>query len=73
MVTQGVERLAYSPAEAAASVGLSTGTIYNLVKSGKLGAFKCERKILISRANLEAFVNQETNKRRSLLERITRP
>jgi excisionase family DNA binding protein len=71
MVSQTVERMAYSPQEAAASVGLSIGTIYNLIKSGKLAAFKCERRILISRANLEAFVNQESTKRRGLVDRIT--
>lgn len=68
--TQAVERLAYSPAEAAAAVGLSVATVYSLIKSGRLNAFKCERRILISRANLNAFINQETQKRRGLLERI---
>jgi excisionase family DNA binding protein len=70
MTTQVVERMAYSPQEAAAAVGLSIGTVYTLIKTGKLAAFKCERRILISRSNLEAFVNQETNRRRGLLERV---
>jgi len=73
MLTQTIERLAYSPQEAAASVGLSVSTIYNLVKSGKLKAFKCEggRKILIPANNLRSFINQETERRKGFLERIT--
>jgi excisionase family DNA binding protein len=73
MTTENIERLAFSPAEAARSVGLSVGTIRKLIKTGKLAYTRYDRRILISRANLDAFLNQETQKRRSFLERITRP
>lgn len=70
MVVQSIERIAYSPAEAAAAIGLSTGSIYALVKTGELPALKKNRKILISADHLRAYVNQETAKRKSFLERI---
>ena len=71
MGTPPVERLAYSPNEAAVAVGLSIGTIYGLIKRGKLAAFKCERRILISREDLAAFVNQQKNCQRNPLEPTT--
>ncbi len=70
MTTQEVERLAFSPSEAAAAVGLSVGTIRKLIKAGKLGYTRYERRFLISRENLASFLGQEKEKRRSSLERI---
>ena len=64
------ERLAFSPAEAAAVTGLSVGTVRNLIKAKKLACVRTERRILISREALNIFLGQETEKRRSFLERI---
>jgi excisionase family DNA binding protein len=65
-----VERLAFSPTEAAQSINLSVGTIYKLLKTGRLSGIRCERRILISRDNLIAFLNEETERRRGFLEKI---
>jgi excisionase family DNA binding protein len=73
MTTRNIERLAFSPAEAAQSVGLSVGTIRKLIRTGKLKSIRYDRKILISRVNLDSFLNQETENRKSYFEHITRP
>jgi excisionase family DNA binding protein len=73
MITKAVERLAYSPQEAAVAVGLSASTIYRVLKAGNIGYVKYNRRILISRTNLEAFLTQETNKRQEYLDRIKLP
>jgi excisionase family DNA binding protein len=63
MITRNIERLAFSPMEVAQSVGLSLGTIRKLIKEGKLKSTRYDRKILISRVNLDLFLNQETEKK----------
>jgi|WetSurMetagenome_2_1015567.scaffolds.fasta_scaffold04641_8 excisionase family DNA binding protein len=63
MITRNIERLAFSPMEVAQSVGLSLGTIRKLIKEGKLKSTRYDRKILISRVNLDLFLNQETVKK----------
>lgn len=50
------DRLAYSPQEAADSMGLCLNTIYNLIHSKKLSAVKINRRLLIPRADLEALL-----------------
>lgn len=50
-----VDRLAYSPAEAAAAIGVSRATIYNLLHRGELTARKVGRATRIARSELERY------------------
>ena len=54
-------RLAYSPQEAADSMGLCLNTVYKLVREGKLPCVKINRRLLIPRAGLEDLL-KVTNK-----------
>lgn len=51
--TERPARLAYSPAEAAAAIGVSRATIYNLINRGELTARKVGRATRIARTELE--------------------
>ena len=51
------EKLAYSPQEAAMTLGLCLNTIYKLLKQGKLKAVKLDRKILIPRYEIDRLLN----------------
>lgn len=68
-----VERKAYSLAECSMSTGLCVNTIRKLVKQGRIGHIKCDRRVLIPSDALDAFLHQETEKRKNFLERIVRP
>lgn len=51
-----IERLAYSPREAAEALGVVHGTIYALIRAGKLRAFKAGKRTLIPVADVRALI-----------------
>ena len=51
-----IEKLAYSPIEAAGATGLCLITIYKLLKQNRLNAVRVNRKLLIPKASIEAFL-----------------
>jgi excisionase family DNA binding protein len=51
-----IEKLAYSPREAAGATGLCLNTIYKLLKQNRLKAVRVNRKLLIPKASIEAFL-----------------
>jgi excisionase family DNA binding protein len=53
------ERLAFSPDEVAASLGVSRDLVYKLIKSGELESIKAGKLRLISRQHLDAFLGNE--------------
>lgn len=55
-MSQPVEKLAYSIAEASAAMSLSQATIYALLAEGRLQRVKVGRRTLIPRASLEALL-----------------
>jgi excisionase family DNA binding protein len=56
MVTEKIEKLAYSPEETAQATGLHVNTIYTLLRSGKMPAIRLKRKFLISKVELEKWL-----------------
>jgi excisionase family DNA binding protein len=50
------DRLSYSPAEAAAVLGLSRSGVYELVRAGRIKVVKVGARTLITRTALEAFL-----------------
>ncbi len=50
-------RLAYGIAEAAAMLGIGRSTIYELVRSGQLATFKIGQRRLVTRVDLERFID----------------
>jgi excisionase family DNA binding protein len=56
---KAVERLAYSPDEAAELLGISRELIHDLLRTGQLGSVKARRRRLISKRHLEAFLARE--------------
>ncbi len=54
-----VHKLAYSIKEAAAALGVSTGTIWNLIRAGDLWTFKLGVRTLIKAQVLADFINQK--------------
>ncbi|MFY9812957.1 MAG: helix-turn-helix domain-containing protein [Dehalococcoidales bacterium] len=52
-----VERMAYSPMEAASSLGLCLNSIYKMLKRGQLRGVKIDRKILIPKSELERLLS----------------
>ena len=52
-----VERIAYSPMEAASSLGLCLNSIYKMLKRGQLKGVKIDRKILIPKSELERLLS----------------
>ena len=53
---QGEQRLAFSPDEAAAAMGVSRDLVYDLLRTGQLGSVKAGRRRLISRQHIEDFL-----------------
>jgi excisionase family DNA binding protein len=51
------ERGAFSPAEAAAWLGISKTQVYRLIKAGELRARRCGTRILVSRKALEEYLD----------------
>jgi excisionase family DNA binding protein len=54
-----VDRLAYSPEEAAELLGISKELVHDLLRTGQLGSVKAGRRRLISKHHLEAFLAGE--------------
>ena len=57
MIQQEIEKLAYSPKEACHALGLSKGTLAELLRSGKLPSIRAGKRYLIPRTALEEFIN----------------
>jgi excisionase family DNA binding protein len=55
----GLERLAYSPEEAAELLGISRELVHDLLRTGQLGSVKAGRRRLIGKRHLEAFLAGE--------------
>jgi len=51
-----VERLAYSPDEAAELLGICRELVHDLLRTGQLGSVKAGRRRLIAKHHLEAFL-----------------
>ena len=51
------DRLAYSPAEAAAELGISRAKLYQLLDDGTIPSLKLGRRRLIRRATLEQILS----------------
>jgi excisionase family DNA binding protein len=54
-----VERLAYSPDEAAELLGISRELVHDLLRTGQLGSVKAGRRRLIGKRHLERFLAGE--------------
>ena len=52
----GEPRLAFSPGETAALLGISPELVHDLLRTGRLRSVKAGRRRLISRAHIEAFL-----------------
>jgi excisionase family DNA binding protein len=50
-------RLAFSPDEVAAALGISRELVNDLIRTGRLGSIKAGRRRLISRKHLEEFLD----------------
>jgi excisionase family DNA binding protein len=57
--SMAAEKLAYSPQEAAMTLGLCLNTVYKLIKNKRLKSVKLDRKILIARTEIERFLRPE--------------
>ena len=53
------ERLAYSPDEAVALLGISRELVHDLLRTGQLGSIKAGRRRLIGKHHLETFLARE--------------
>jgi excisionase family DNA binding protein len=53
--------MAYSPQEAAMTLGLCLNTIYKLIKQGQLRSVKLDRKILIPTTEIERLLSPESS------------
>lgn len=51
-----VERVAWSPAEAAQKLGISRTLVFDLIAEGRLGSKKVGGRRLITQAHLDAFL-----------------
>jgi excisionase family DNA binding protein len=56
------ERMAFSVAEVAGFMGISSRTVWNLIKSGELPSFRVGARVLMSKSALEQFIAQRTVK-----------
>lgn len=52
-----MQKLSYTPAQAAEITGLSRGTIFNLLKSGELTRIKVGKRTLIRAQELADYLN----------------
>ena len=57
---QNVTRLAYSVAEAAASIAVSGRTMHDLVKTGAIAHFRVGQRVLIPADVLHEFIAMQT-------------
>lgn len=53
-----VERLAYSPDEAAELLGISRELVHDLLRTGQLGSVKAGRRRLIGKHHLQEFLTR---------------
>ena len=56
-----IERLAYSPLEAAAALGVSKNLIYSMLNSGQIHSIRCgpgKKRLIVPAEALKAFLNQ---------------
>ena len=51
-------KIAFSPAEAAAAVGLGRSKFYELIRAGKIAAKKSGSRTLITVAELQRFIDE---------------
>jgi excisionase family DNA binding protein len=51
------ERLAYSPMEAASTLGLCLNSVYKMLRRGQLKGVRVDRKILIPRTEIERLLH----------------
>jgi excisionase family DNA binding protein len=58
-IARQLERLAYSPDEAAELLGISRELVHDLLRTGQLGSVKAGRRRLIAKQHLEAFLAGE--------------
>jgi excisionase family DNA binding protein len=56
-----VERMAYSPQEAAMTLGLCLNSVYKMLKRGQLRGVKVDQKILIPKSELARLLSGNTN------------
>jgi excisionase family DNA binding protein len=61
-MTMTTERQAFSPAEVAVMTGLCLCTVRKLIRQGRLGSIKIERRVLVSRDHLAAFLRDAEKK-----------
>lgn len=57
-----MDKLAYSPAETAAVLGVSRPTVYTLLKRADFPAFKVGSRTLVSAEGLRAWVQAQASK-----------
>lgn len=55
-----MDRITYSPAEAAQALGVSRPTVYTLLKRDGFPSFKCGTRTLISVEGLRGWVEAQT-------------
>lgn len=53
-----VERLAYTPAEAAEAMGMGESTIFKLIREGELTAVRYGTRTLVRKEELAAFLDR---------------
>jgi excisionase family DNA binding protein len=66
MKEQNIGRLAYSVKEVAASLGVSSRTIHNFIRKGKLGHFRLGTRVLVEADSLRRFIESRTDSRQSV-------
>jgi excisionase family DNA binding protein len=55
----GLTRIAYSPLDAAAAIGLSRAQLYVLMARGEIPAFKAGSRTLVKASDLQAFIDRQ--------------
>jgi len=56
-----VERISYSVVEAAAKIGISSRTLWSLIRQGQIGTFRIGTRVLIPADVLRAFIAERTS------------
>ena len=60
---RNIEKLAFSVAETARALGVSSRTIHDHVKNGSIAHFRMGTRVLIPSDELKAFIERRTQKR----------
>jgi excisionase family DNA binding protein len=58
MISQPIDKVAYSPSEAADALGLGLTRFREIVDRGDIKVFRVGRRVLIRKSDLEAFANR---------------